>query len=400
MSYPFSCIKSFGVLPAFLLGLGRVDAGAGEVNVADRAGLVAALARAEAGTVIRLSPGTYVGGIHLSGIAGRKEAPVKVVAGDPQQPPVIEGGSSGMQLSGCSFVELHGLVFSGAADNGLNIDDGGGKGKPPAQGILLKGLRVTNKTAPKGNRDGIKLSGLSGFRIEGCTVERWGTGGSAVDMVGCRDGVVEHCTFQHDPDAAAEANGVQMKGGSEDVRVSRCRFLHTGARGVNLGGSTGADFFRPPGATWEARALTVEDCLFVGSAAPVAFVGVDGAKVQRNTLMYPGRWALRILQENQGAGMTRCRNGSFSGNLIVFRSSELREAVNAGPNTEQETFTYSENAWVCEDQPENTARIMRRRFEEKVDDYGKIPVFQDAGAGDYRQTDASPVKQAGMRPEK
>jgi hypothetical protein len=42
----------------------------------------------------------------------------------------------------------------------------------------------------RANHDGIELSGVRDFRLERCTVERcmverWGRGGSAVDVVGC-----------------------------------------------------------------------------------------------------------------------------------------------------------------------------------------------------------------------
>jgi hypothetical protein len=86
--------------------------------------------------------------------------------------------------------------------------------------------------------------------------------------------------------------------------------------------------------------------------APVAFVGVDGAVVRYNTFEQPGRWALRILQENRSAGFTGCRNGSFTDNLVVFESSRWAEGgVNVGPGTAPETFTFARNWWYCSDRP-------------------------------------------------
>ena len=188
-----------------------------------------------------------------------------------------------------------------------------------------------------------------------------------------------------------------MKGGSADITVRRCRFLGAGGRGVNLGGSTGAPYFRPPGALFEAKNLTVEDCLFVDCQAPVAFVGVDGATVHHNTLIYPGRWALRILQENRGPGMAKCRSGVFSHNLILFRSGELREAVNTGPDTNPESFRFESNAWHCEDRPADTRRLIRLPVEEKNGTFGKAPDSRDPASGDFTQTPNSPVRGAGMR---
>jgi hypothetical protein len=385
-------------LSLLLLSAGMQRTECAEVTVKDRAALAGALQKAVPGTVIRVAPGTYAGGISASGVAGTKTQPVVLTAADPAQPPVIEGGASGIQLSGCSFIELSHLHFSGATANGINVDDGG-SGKPAAQGIALRHLKVTNN-APRGNRDGIKLSGLREFTVENCRVERWGLSGSGIDMVGCHSGVVANSEFKHDGPAAGMANGVQMKGGSSDITVQRCRFIDSGGRGVNLGGHTGAEYFRPLGSKAEAASLTVEDCLFSGVQAPVAFVGVDGAVVRHNTIYRPGRWVLRILQENTGADMVKSRNGSFTSNLIVFQSTSLREAVNIGGGTEPATFQFEGNTWHCEDRPADTKRLIRLPSPEKGGHYDKTPKFTAEEDGDFTLTPDSPVKNAGMRPEK
>lgn len=369
---------------------------AGERTVRDRAELAVALREAQAGDTIRIAAGTYAGGLMGTGLAGTKEKPILFTAEDPARPPVIEGGASGIQFSGCSGITLRHVHFRNATANGLNIDDGG-SGKPAAKHIVLEDLKVEGK-APAGNLDGIKLSGLEDFAVTRCTVIRWGTGGSGVDMVGCHRGVISGCHLMHSPEAAAGgANGVQMKGGTEDITVRHCRFEQTGARGVNLGGSTGEPYFRPLGAKYEARNLTVEDCSFTGMDAPVAFVGVDGATVQHNTIWRPGRWALRILQENTGPGMAVCRKGVFRNNIIVFQAAVMRGAVNTGPNTAPETFSFSGNVWHAEDRPEATKRAVSLPVAEKEGVYDKEPLFKGAAAGDFTLTPASPVQNAGAR---
>ena len=73
--------------------------------------------------------------------------------------------------------------------------------------------------------------GVRGFRIEGCHVQRWGDGGSAIDMVGCQKGAITRCKFS---DAIGDAaNGVQTKGGSSDIVIQFCRFENAGGRAVN-----------------------------------------------------------------------------------------------------------------------------------------------------------------------
>jgi len=120
--------------------------------------------------------------------------------------------------------------------------------------------------------------------------------------------------------------------------IRRNRFEHAGGRAVNIGGSTGLKFFRPPlaasGQYAEARNLRVEGNTFIGSVVPVAFVGVDGALVRFNTIERLGRWALRILQETTAPGFVACRNGEFSDNTILFESMRWSEGgVNIGAST-------------------------------------------------------------------
>ena len=178
-----------------------------------------------------------------------------------------------MHLTDPAYVELHDLVISKARGNGLNIDDGGSY-DTPAHHVVLRRL-VVRDVGSDGNHDGLKLSGLDDFTVEECTVERWGKRGSAIDMVGCHQGFLRGCTIREGD--ATNANGVQAKGGSRDISILQCRFENAGGRGVNLGGSTGLPYFRPKPQGYEAKDITVEDCTFLGSMAPIAFVGVDGA---------------------------------------------------------------------------------------------------------------------------
>ena len=342
------------------------------ITVADSDGLRRALARAVPGTTIRIAPGTFRGGLSASGLRGQPGKPIILTAADPGRPPVIEGGGSGLHLSDPAYVELHGLVVAKVRGNGLNIDDGGSYDSP-AHHILLKGL-VIRDIGPGGNRDGIKLSGVDDFRVEDCTIERRGSGGSGIDMVGCHRGTITGCAFRHTDEISG--NGVQAKGGSREVRIAGCRFEHAGSRAINLGGSTGLAFFRPRPQGYEARDITVEDCIFIGSMAPVAFVGVDGAEVRHNTIYRPRRDALRILQETTGPGFVPSRNGRFTDNLIAFRSAEMTLPVNIGPGTAPETFALARNAWYCLDAPERSRPVLPIAEAEGI--YGVDPRFRNA----------------------
>lgn len=367
------------------------------LSVHSAATLREAVNTARPGSRILLAPGTYTGGFAFPQLRGQEGAPIIIAAADPLNPPVIQGGANGIQLSAPEWVELQDLVFTGATGNGLNIDDSGAR-ETPARHLVLRRLRITD-VGPTGNRDGIKLSGVTDFRIEGCTVERWGTGGSGIDLVGCHRGLIESNVFRHLPAASnGGANGVQAKGGSSAIVIRRNRFENTGARGVNLGGSTGLEFFRPPlvdgQVHWEAKELRVEGNTFLGSTAPIAFVGVSNAVVRFNTIYVPERWVIRILQENTAAGFGPCREGTFTDNLVVFQSTQWSAGgVNVGGNTAPTTFQFARNWWYCLDAPARSRPTLPTT--ETDGTYGISPQFRDATAGDLRLQPGSPAAAVG-----
>jgi hypothetical protein len=389
-------IRFLVLLPLIGLTLALQDAAADEmtIRVTSRDELVRALADAKPGTTILVAPGTYRGGLSRSGLAGTKEHPIVIAGADPKNPPVIEGGGSGLHLSSPAHVELRDVVFAKATGNGINIDDSG-SADSPAHDLVLKNL-VVRDVGPSGNRDGLKLSGVNDFRIDGCRALRWGSSGSAIDMVGCQRGVVTHCTFQ---EGADQANGVQAKGGSHEIVIERCRFKQAGGRAVNIGGSTGLDYFRPQVGDFEAKAITVQDCEIIGGMSAIAFVGCDGALVQHNTMYCPTRWPLRILQENTDPSFVPSRKGVFRNNLVVFRASEVRQVVNIGPGTSPDTFEFTGNQWHALDSRADTRSFLRLPVKETGGIYDRAPGFKDAEKGDLsiagRQAD-----DPGVRPEK
>lgn len=352
-------------------------AAAAEVRVDSRAGLSSALEDARPGTRVVVAPGVYAGGLHVAGLHGEAGSPITVCAEDPDDPPVFRGGTNGIQLSRVSHVVLESLVFEGATGNGVNIDDGGTI-DAPAHDVVLRGL-VVRDVGPRGNRDGIKLSGVVRLRIEDCTLTDWGDGGSGVDMVGCHEAVVIGCTFRR-TDEGAQGSGVQMKGGTSGVRVLGCRFENAGSRMVNAGGSTGRAFFRPAleaTGNAEARNLEVAGCVFVGPGTPVAFVGVDGAAVHHNTIIDPTPWVVRILQESAEADFVPCRDGAFTDNLIVFGGEGYRRAVNVGGGTAPQTFTFARNWWYDAESPGESRPRLPVAEADGV--YGRDPRLQEDG---------------------
>jgi hypothetical protein len=366
-----------------ILALSLALCTASDVRVANTAELQAALQAAKPGTRILLAAGNYER-VHAAGLVGSEEAPIVISAEDTNAPPRFVGG---LQFSSVAWLEISGLLVTGASENGINIDDGG-QLDTPSHHVVVRGVTVRD-IGGRGNHDGIKLSGVADFSIERCQIERWGRGGSAIDMVGCRRGQVDACSFVDREDEPA-ANGVQAKGGTRDVRIRACRFVHAGQRAVNLGGSTGLEYFRPRPEGFEAKDVSVEGSTFVGSLAPIAFVGVDGASVRWNTFYLPKKWVARILQETRAEGFVPCRGGVFADNLVVYRASDVATAVNVGPGTEPDSFTFARNAWFCLDESRDAAPQLPVREEGGV--CGGDPRFRDVEKLDLRLAPGSPVK--------
>lgn len=137
----------------------------------------------------------------------------------------------------------------------------------------------------------------------------------------------------------------------------------------------------------------MQGCTFIGSQAPIAFVGMDGAVVRFNTIYRPKRWVMRILQETRKPEFVPCRNGQFTDNIIVFRSDEVVTTVNIGPATAPETFKFARNFWYCLDDAAESKPALPTP--EANGAYGKDPLFHDAEIGDLRLKPDSPARKMG-----
>ncbi|MFI5384588.1 MAG: right-handed parallel beta-helix repeat-containing protein [Fimbriimonadales bacterium] len=375
----------FGLLAGFVFAVCSLASGQ-TVRVRDLGSLRAAVAQAKPGARILIEPGDYAG-LYMTDLHGTASAPIVIGGADPANPPHFVAP---IQFQSVSYIEFRDFAIVGASGNAIGVDDGG-KRESPAHHITLRNLQIAD--VPGGGSNGIKLAGVDDFRIERCTVERWG--GCAVDMVGCHRGVIESCRFEK-----GGGVGVQAKGASADVTVRRCAFADYGGRGVNIGGSTGIPYFRPPlekvppGSRYEAKDIVVEGCTFLRGGAPVAFAGADGATVRFNTIVDPEHWALRILQETSTPDFVPSRKGVFEDNLVVFRSAGWAEGgVNIGPGTAPQTFRFIRNWWFCSDRPDRSKPTLPTAEQGGV--VGRDPQLRDPEHGDVGVNPGSPASKVG-----
>jgi hypothetical protein len=191
-------------------------------------------------------------------------------------------------------------------------------------------------------------------------------------------------------------NAIQSKGGSENIEIRWNRFTESGQRSLNLGGSTGFEYFRPPLSTTEANAeaknLKVVGNVVEGSIAPIAYVGCVGCVVANNTIIDPDNWVLRILQETTSSPphtFEACRDGVFINNLVSFNRGDLSTYVNVGPNTDAGSFTFANNLWYAWDNPSQSQPTLPATESGGV--YGTDPELD----ADHRIGASSPAAGAG-----
>jgi hypothetical protein len=302
---------------------------------------------AQPGDTILIHPGTYLGTFWISNLSGRENAWI-VIMGTNAVSVILNAGSEGFHFSDVSYIKIQNMTFSGHTSNSMNIDDAG-TFETPAKHLIVANCIFKNMGA-NGNNDFLKLSGLDSFEVTGCQFRKAAAGGSGIDMVGCHYGIVRNCTFD-----SMGSNSIQMKGGTQFIKIENNIFTNGGQRSLNLGGSTGLAFFRPQDAKFEAADIQVYANLFKGSEAPIAYVGAERVDVANNTIYLPGKWVMRILQETvDTTRFVPCRNNMFRNNIVWF-SSAVSTHVNIGPNTSPNTFLFSHNLWYNSSNPSSSA---------------------------------------------
>ncbi len=352
------------------------------------------------GAAVVVHAGTYAPDSYISDLQGTVDAPIWIGGAAGEQRPVISGGGQALHLVRARYVIVHDLEAEGASNNGINADDGGEYDNPEAaRHIVFRDLFV-HDVGQGGNQDCLKLSGLDDYYVLDSEFAACGGGGqgSGVDHVGCHHGVLAGNYF-HD----MGGNAIQCKGGADDIEVRQNVFDEVGERSINMGGSTGDEFFRPPlsGQTpnFEARDIRVIANSFHGSNATLAFVGCVDCLAANNTIDTPHNWILRILQEKVTTPeyeFLPASGGRFVNNIVYFDRADLSTYVNIGPNTDAPSFSFTNNLWYAYDDPAQSDPGGDLPAAEQAGVYGVDPLLSDPAAGDYSLSAGSPAVGAGM----
>lgn len=297
---------------------------------------------------------------------------------------VFSGGNSAIHFSDVAYLRIENIVFERQTVNGVNIDDGGDY-ETASHHIQFLNCTFKNIHA-SGNNDLLKMSGVDNFKIISCEFKNGALKGSGIDLVGCHNGEILECYFEN-----MGSNALQAKGGSANIDISGNWFLNCGIRSVNLGGSTGLPYFRPINATYEAAFINVYSNVFIGSMAPIGYVGCTEVKVINNTIINPDKWTMRILQETvDESRFIACGNNYFINNLIYYKSNSAE--TNIGPNTNASSFIMSNNLWYNYNNPsKNPVTPVLDMNQIK----GKDPLFQSFSDANFYVQKESPAIRKG-----
>jgi len=345
------------------------------------------------GDIIYLAQGTYAGGQTFNYIQGTATNPIQIVgAGNDRT--IITGGPNVITLNNARYVVIRNIVFDDGTYNGISISDGGSF-STPAEHIIIDNVSVYN-AGHGGNNDGIKLSGVDNFFVlNSRIINNTGTTGSGIDCVGCHEGVIANNYFEN-----GDYNFIQTKGASSNILIHRNIFKNSQFQALNMGGATGAQYFRPPISStvnYEARNITATSNIFLEMQNSAVSFDCDGCTFANNIIYKPSHWVFRILQSTvsaNGIDFIPSRNGQFVNNIIVF-DDQVSSFVNIGVGTQPDTFRFANNLWFHDSNPSFNYGSINLPTTEINSIYGQDPQFINPLNENFHILSTSPASNFG-----
>ncbi len=290
-----------------------------------------AFADARAGDHIVLESGTHLqtGNLAISR-SGTPTSWIQIKAAPGTTPIIDLNGAGEFRISG-SYVSLQDVDIRNGGGNNLHIaPDATDVHHVHVADTVIHDLAWGPGAAIKINRNNPAGAAVGTICLEGNDVSE-AISNAIIDGVGV-DGAVVIGNDIHDN--AVGSHGIFFKGGSADILIEGN--VIRGIRGnaaLQLGGSTGAQFWNPLYPAWEgvdqiARNNVIAD--FDDSAVEIR--GVDGALVYNNTIVTQSSFAIFRLQvgNNDSGGSSGNDNVHISSNLVIGTGGNPQYARNDG----------------------------------------------------------------------
>ena len=310
-----------------------------EVSTLEQALSMALAQDPQVPTRIRLPPGIHDALGSIENVWRTSSGPI-VISGSlgpsGEIGTIIDGGANGTEevgstcihLSNVSYITLENMQCRRAFPHGINVDDGSDYSSP-SHHIVIRNWHISDvgmfRRSDEGtNSDCLKLSGVDDFHVLNSQFERcvWG---EFIDMVGSHRGVIAGNHFRDKP-----LNGLQTKGGSADILITRNRISDVEGRFVQLGGDTGEPYYRPLDATHPASRIVVTANILsdVGIAGtPSEAFSLNGCRdclVAHNTVLNIGGLGGIAYIDEEEANLPGNENVLLANNVYVFTGERER----------------------------------------------------------------------------
>jgi len=312
------------------------------------------------GDRIILMPGEHRP-VSLSKLHGTAQRPITIMGVDPRNPSTIEAERYGIRIEDLSHLHIRNLIITGATIHGISLEaawdpDADESALPydARRTVRLSNITVKN-TGPQGLRHAINLEHLSEIQIEDCRLEGWA--GSGIELLGCTDVTIENSRFTGKQDHT-QISGVRVRGGSDRVRITNCRFENVGDQGVCIGGESDLEELRPKpaddaqhGSLFEAARVQVMRCVFKGSMCALAFVNCERSTVRNCTIHRPRRAVVSIRREQKDPRFGAVRYCTFGSNLIVWQPGDVARLAHVGKDVQDQDIgiDLEDNLWWSPD---------------------------------------------------
>lgn len=316
--------------------------------------------------------------------------------------------------------------------HGINIDDGGEYRRDyPTHHIEFTNLRFTSI-----GYAGIKMSGINDFHFRNIVYENptnLNYPGIAIDCVACHDGIIEDCTFRNIGWQCINnpqwfTSGLMIKGGSRNIIVRDC-YIENVHSACLVGQITDINAFRPPIGqldpdgdivNYEAKNISYYSNIIVNASIPITFSNSIGGKFYNNTIYCPINYGdgeyefthfakLKAYHSGEvnGVMMARDQYGEVKNNIVVFGRAYGYYPDGCILWCQDEynlfsTFTFDNNLLYCIWDPEysnpDLTRIIYKDGDPSMNNniYGQDPLWVDMLGGDFRLSDQSIARNAGL----
>ncbi|MCP3903295.1 MAG: right-handed parallel beta-helix repeat-containing protein [Planctomycetes bacterium] len=302
------------------------------------------------GDEVILMPGRHQP-VTLDAAHGSSERPIVIRGLDPKRPPVIVADRYGIRMRDPRHVRIENVIVSGATIHGISLE--GSATDPDANDLGSGPVNLTNvlidDTGPKGLRHAINARLITKLRVETCRITGWA--GSGLEIVGCEDVEVRGCRFVG-KEEFEQVSGIRVRGGSDRVKIDRCRFTATGKEAVCIGGRSKLEEFRipitddtEPGSLHEASRVWVTRCITEGGACAFSFVQCERSSVRQCTILGPKQAVVSLRHEQSDPRFGSATGCSFGSNLITWTADEMASLTHLGTGADRTALTLADNLW-------------------------------------------------------